>query len=187
MNHRADQINALKRFKEAYYYLQFHWDRGGRNLNDLDAISRYPFHRSFDELDVVGWVNDMIYEMRSYERVNETGLSAADIHNLKKILHEKRDDIGCVSVHTVYDLFDKLKYLEYNKNIIEFHQMLVDAMPDLPNSTPEEQKAFDEAWEKFYSIPFTISFGGKSVTINNEATIYNGIVDTLKEMIDNCL
>lgn len=187
MNHRADQIDALKRFKEAYYNLSFHWDRGGRSLNDLDAISRYPFHKSLDELDVVGWVNDMIYEMRSYERVNETGLSADDTRNLLKILREKKDDIGCVSVKTVHDLLNKLKYLEYNKGIIEFHQMLVDAMPDLPNNTDEEQKAFDKAWEKFYSTPFTISFGGKSVTIENEATIYNGIVDTLKELIDNCL
>lgn len=187
MNYKADQIDALKKFKESYNNLLLHWDRGGSSLNDLNAIRHYPFHKSLDELDVNGWVDAMVYELRPEKQADEPCLTTEEVHNLMKILREKRDDIGCVSVHTVDELYNSLKCLAYVKSIKDFHSFLDGCMPDLPNDTPAEQKAYDEAWEKFYETQFTIGFGGKMVTIENEATIYNGIMDTLKELIDNCL
>lgn len=184
----SDQTNALKRFKEAWYNLSFYWDRNNSNLDNTEATRKlYPFHKCFDELDIPRWVDATIKELRPTSGFEREEIKIDEVRSLMKILRQNRDYIDCVSVHTVDELYRSLKCLEYNKNIIEFYKMLVDAMPDLPNDTPEQQEAFDDAWEKFYMTDFTISFGDKSVTISNEATVYNGIVDTLKELIDYCL
>lgn len=187
MSHKTDQINALHDFKRAYNRLMFFWDWRGSNMNDLNAIRHYPFHKSLDELDVNSWVDAMVYELQPKKTCEESGLKAIDVHNLMKILREKRDDIGCVSVHTVDDLYNTLKHLEYAKEIREFYSHAINSLPDMPNDTPEEQKAFDEAWDKFYDFKWVISFGGKTIAIDNEATIYNGITDAIKEFIDECL
>lgn len=187
MSYKADQINALKRFKEAYYGLSVMWGHKDNNLNNTDAIKHYPFHKSFDELDVPGWVDVTINELRA--ETDNTGpyLPAEHIYNMLKIIREKKDDIGSVSVEDVEKLYTSLKCLAYANEVKNFYNFLEKSMPDLPNDTPENQDAFDEAWDKFYSTKFTIGFGGKFITIENEATIYNGILDTLKELIDYCL
>lgn len=190
MNNVSEQIEALNGFKQAYIRLQFMWDgRGkGTNLNDTDAVRDYPFHKSFDELNVRNWVDRTVAELRSSVVMrNEKGLSSTEINSISRIISKFNEEIDFLSVKEVENLQQSLKYLAYNKDIEEFYQHLLDSMPDMPNSTVEEQEAFDEAWEEFYETPFIISFGGRTVKINNEATIYQGIVDTLKEMIDNCL
>lgn len=187
MSARTDQIAALKQFKNAYVNLINMWVREGYSLNDLNAVGQYPFHRSLDELPVIDWVNNSIRELNHMtDYVNRsTAISHNDALNLLKILREKRDDIGCVSTSVVDGLYERLKYVEYNATIIDFYKMLDKALPDLPSETPEEQTAYDEAWDKFYRTPFTISFGDKSVKIENDAIIYNGILDTLKEVVEN--
>lgn len=189
MSSKADQINALKRFKEAYYHLSIMWERKDSDLNNVDAIRQYPFDKSFDELDVPGWVNAMIDELRPIEAAKyATGeLSTKDINMLSMIVKRFSDEIDFLTEEEVNHLETTLRCTKEVNEIKSFYNHLVDAMPDGPNGTSEEQAAFDKAWEKFYETPFTISFGGKSVTIANEATIYNGIVDTLKDLIDNCL
>lgn len=187
MSNKADQINALKRFRDAYKNLLFYWDRPGSSLNDTNALIHYPFEKSFDEIDIPHWTNITINELeRNIERAPEL-LKASDIRTILKIINEKKDDIGCISTPELNNLRRSLKSAEYVLNIKDFYQYLYTAMPDLPNETQEEQDKYDIEWEKFYCTPFTITFGHKSVTIENEATIYNGILDTLNELIENCL
>lgn len=189
MSSKADQINALKRFKEAYYGLSVMWNRNNSNLNDTDAVRHYPFHKSFDELDIPGWVDATVTELRPVENQKyDTGdLSVKDISMLSRAMIRLADDISFLTEEEVTHLIVTLQCAERNMKIREFYNHLIDAMPDMPNDTPEQQEAFDDAWEKFYETPFKITFGSKSVVISNEATIYNGIVDTLKELIDYCL
>lgn len=190
MTSKADQINALKRFKTAYYALSVAWDRKDSNLNDVDAIRHYPFDKSFDELNVPGWVDAMINELAPVKvhTVYESGdLTEKELRMLSMIVRRFSDEIDFLTEEEVNHLITTLRCTREAREVKDFHNYLIEAMPDGPNSTPEEQEAFDEAWEKFYETPFTISFGGKSVTIANDATIYNGILDTLKELIDYCL
>jgi hypothetical protein len=189
MSIRADQINALKRFKEAYYGLSCVWERKESNLNDTDAVRYYPFHKSFDELNIPGWVDATINELRPIENAKyDTGdLSEKDLCMLSMIVKRFYDEIDFLSEEEVKHLSNMLKYAEKSCEIKNFYNHLIDSMPDMPNETHEQQAAFDKAWEKFYETDFIISFGDRGVVIANEATIYNGIVDTLKELIDNCL
>lgn len=192
MNTVSEQINALIAFKRAYNQLLFHWDgkpyreADGINLNDTKAIDLYPFHRSFDELDVVDWCMRTVEELKKHVVPrDEPGLDKKDVDKLERIIYNLKEEIGFLSVEDVEHLEQTLKNLAYVKAIKAFHKHLLDSMPNLPNDTPED--TYDLAWQKFYETPFTISFGDKTVTIQNEATIWQGIVDALEEMIDYCL
>lgn len=183
------QIRVLENFRNAYRQLMYSWDEYGRNLNDTDAIEEYPFHKSFDELEVCRWVNRTIRELKDRETYNDhSGVGAKEIDlmlSLIKSLHV--DDVKVLTVEEFNHLEVALMCAKYVQDIRDFYNHLMDAMPDAPNNTPEEQEAFDKEWERFYETPWIISFGGRSVRIENEATIYNGITDTLKNLIDDCL
>lgn len=62
---RTELIEALREFSNAYNRLLTVWtDTTLFDLNRLVAIKFYPFHKSFDELDVNGWVDDTIMELQ---------------------------------------------------------------------------------------------------------------------------
>lgn len=75
----------------------------------------------------------------------------------------------------------------YAARIKQFKRMVDRALPDMPNDTEVRQQALNNAMDDFYDKSWTITFNGMSVTIENDATIYNGMLDTLNEIIDYCL
>lgn len=193
MNTVSEQINALISFKRAYNHLMFCWDGKryrdddtGVNLNDTEALDLYPFHRSFDELNVNQWTERTIDELKKrVERKDEPALSTKDVATLEIIMKQSEKDLRFLSTEEIEHLQQTIRCLLYTKEIKEFHKHLLDSMPNLPSDTPDD--TYDMAWEKFYETDFVISFGDRSVVIKNEATVWQGIVDTLEEMIDYCL
>ena len=186
-NYNNDMIAAINKFKEAYDEMNACWHniintKTGEviSLNDLKAIQHYPFDKSFDEYSPMlhHWAIDTIEELSS-GKSGRSPIDSDDIHNILKILYEKRADIGSVSVHTVDALFDTLKSVEYCERVKEFYDWLINSMPW--NDAPEEE------WDKWYSQKVMIMYGDKSITLENEATIYNYIVDMLRFYIDHCL
>ena len=98
-------------------------------------------------------------------------------------------EIHCkqLSIEEIEDLQRTVNAELYVRRVKDFKNHIGKAMPDMPNSTPEQQAALEAAFEKFYNTDWTISFGDKSVVIHNEATVYNYIHDMLTELIDSCL
>lgn len=184
-----NQIRVLENFRNAYRQLLYSWNEYGSNLNETNAIKSYPFDKSFDELEVCEWVNRTINELKQREARNDhIGIGSKEVDLMLTILKNLRvDDFRCLTIEEINHLEISLKSAKYNQDIRNFYNYIMDAMPDGPNSTPEEQEALDKEWERFYETPWIISFGGRSVRIENEATIYDGITDTLKDLIDNCL
>jgi tRNA A37 threonylcarbamoyladenosine biosynthesis protein TsaE len=57
----AEMITALTNFRDAYRKLLDAWEL--YDLNDTEAIQKYPFEKSFDELTIVEWCNETINEI----------------------------------------------------------------------------------------------------------------------------
>ncbi len=54
-------IKALKNLKRAYYEVLEAWEE--TDLNETKSISKYPFERSFNELNLVEWIEETIKEL----------------------------------------------------------------------------------------------------------------------------
>ena len=96
-----------------------------------------------------------------------------------KLINEIKDDCHCLSVKDVDDLQRTIQCELYCQQIKSFRDHVDNAMPEAEGS--------ENDWDEFYDLDWTIMFGGKAVTIHNEATVYNGILDMLKDFVDNCL
>lgn len=55
-------IEALKTFQVAHREISKLWDKGV-DLNELESVEQYPFHVSFDDLDIADWVQESIDEL----------------------------------------------------------------------------------------------------------------------------
>ena len=65
MPRKEEMLVALFRFKDAYNDLLEEIQRiDSCDLNELDAISKYPFDKSFDELEVAEWVDATMKELQ---------------------------------------------------------------------------------------------------------------------------
>lgn len=114
-------------------------------------------------------------------------MNEKQLMNLQQLLKAAERDCGCLTVEEVDDLRIAVESELYVTRIKDFKCMLDAALPNMPNDTPERQAVYDEAMDDFYSTQWTIRFGYRSVTIDNDATVYNGICDMLTDLIDNCL
>lgn len=68
------------------------------------------------------------------------------------------------------------------QQLINFKQHLDDSVPTGPTNTPEQQAIFDAAYDRFDNMSWRISFGPKSVTIDNSIAVYDsiyGLIDAL--------
>lgn len=54
-------IKALKNLKRAYYEVLEAWEE--TDLNETKSIRKYPFERSFNELDLIEWIEETIKEL----------------------------------------------------------------------------------------------------------------------------
>lgn len=59
---RAEIMTAFENFKCSYMELVKVWDKNRLKINSI-LVTEYPFDQSFDELEVVQWCNDIIYEI----------------------------------------------------------------------------------------------------------------------------
>jgi len=60
MNNK-ETIKALQNFRKAYFDLLEAWntEEGSKILNSDISTEYYPFRESFDELDVVNWIDNI--------------------------------------------------------------------------------------------------------------------------------
>lgn len=61
-------VEALKNLKRAYYEVLEAWETE-IDLNDTESIEKYPFTESFDELDLVEWIEATIEELEGGEKM----------------------------------------------------------------------------------------------------------------------
>lgn len=64
IDNRQEMIDALNRFCEAYHNLLDVWAGSDCDLNELKSIDKYPFDKSFDELDIDPWIDATIKELQ---------------------------------------------------------------------------------------------------------------------------
>lgn len=57
-------IKALEEFKDAYHTLLLTW-YSSDILNHTESLDKYPFAKSFDELEVIEWVEATVEEIRT--------------------------------------------------------------------------------------------------------------------------
>lgn len=67
--HIQPTIRALQDFKDAYFKLLYIW-YSNDILDHTESLGLYPFHRSFDELNVAEWVDATIEEIRDLVSLN---------------------------------------------------------------------------------------------------------------------
>ena len=106
-------------------------------------------------------------------------MTERQLMNMQQLLKAAETDCGCLTIEEVADLQRTVKNELYALRIKDFRQFLDDVLPDNDSS--------DEDWDKFYDSDWSISFGGKTVTIHNGAVVYNSMCDALDECIDECL
>ena len=116
-------------------------------------------------------------------------MTERQLMNVQQPLKAAEIDCDCLTIEEVADLqrtVEKracaLRTVEkraYALRIKNFRQFLDDVLPNNDSS--------DEDWDKFYDSDWSISFGGKTVTIHNGAAVYNSMCDVLDECIDECL
>lgn len=62
----AEMIKALENFRDAYKQLLDAWEL--IDLNNTEAIQKYPFEKSFDELvTIIEWCDATISELKQRE------------------------------------------------------------------------------------------------------------------------
>ena len=54
-------VKALNKLKESYYEVLEAWEE--TDLNETKSISKYPFESSFNELNLVEWIEETIKEL----------------------------------------------------------------------------------------------------------------------------
>lgn len=59
MNNKEITIKALNNFKQAYFDLLTVWNNDDSILNSDISLEKYPFNKSFDELDIMEWVDSI--------------------------------------------------------------------------------------------------------------------------------
>lgn len=116
------------------------------------------------------------------------GMDQRQLFNLKQLIRAARRGDGGLTMEEIEDLQQAVNTELYAQRIKDFKQYVDKSIPyDMPNATPAQQADFEHAMEKFYNMEWVICFGTAQVIINNEATIYNGMLDVLSELIDYCL
>lgn len=103
---------------------------------------------------------------------------------IKQLLNAAETDCHFLSIEEIEYLQQTVETNLYEQRIKDFKEHLEKAMPYGPNDTPEQQAALDAAFEKFYCVDWRISFGTKSVTLHNCATVYNNIHDMLADILE---
>ena len=108
-------------------------------------------------------------------------MTEQSLKNLEQLLNQQ--NFGVLSEEEYTDIRFQVKNDLRGCQLKNFVAALKAKLPDGQNSTEEEQAAYDEAFEQFYDTDWHIQFGELNITISNEAIIYNGICDTLQELI----
>lgn len=106
-------------------------------------------------------------------------MTERQLMNMQQLLKAAETDCGCLTTEEVADLQRTVKNELYAQRIKDFRQLLDDVLPP--------QGSSDEEWNKFYSYNWSVSFGGKTVTIRNDAVMYHCMCDALDEYIEDCL
>lgn len=106
-------------------------------------------------------------------------MTERQLMNMQQLLKAAETDCGCLTTEEVADLQRTVKNELYALRIKDFRQLLDDVLPNNDSS--------DEDWDKFYSCDWSVSFGGKTVTIRNDAVMYHCMCDALDEYIEDCL
>lgn len=106
-------------------------------------------------------------------------MTERQLMNMQQLLKAAEIDCGCLTIEEVADLQQTVKNELYAQRIKDFRQLLDDILPNNDSS--------DEDWDKFYSRDWSVSFGGKTVTIRNDAVMYHCMRDALDEYIEDCL
>ena len=115
-------------------------------------------------------------------------MNQKQLFNLKQLIRDARHGDGGLTIEEIDDIQQAVDTELYVQRIKDFKQYVGKSLPyHMPNATPQQQADFAEAIEQFYNKQWVIIFGNKKVVIDNEATIYNGILDALNELIDHCL
>lgn len=105
-------------------------------------------------------------------------MTERQLMNMQQLLRAAEVDSD-LTMEEVKDLQRTVKNELYAQRIKDFRQLLDDVLPNNDSS--------DEDWDKFYSCDWSVSFGGKTVTIRNDAVMYHCMCDALDEYIEDCL
>lgn len=95
---KGAMIAALRDFKKSYQKLNQLWQEDTEfDLNDTEAIDRYPFERSFDELCIIEWCEESIAEIGTSVSEDVTMLNpkCALCNGCKKIQVGSKDLYQC--------------------------------------------------------------------------------------------
>lgn len=106
-------------------------------------------------------------------------LGTDDVEALLDVLEEHKRNTTSISENKLYELKGLLKSKLYVSKLKDFHHHIEKSLP--PYGGPCE----DDEWDKFYNMPWTIAFNGKSIQIENNAGIYNAMLAAVKEQLDD--
>ena len=105
-------------------------------------------------------------------------MTSKDYTNMLRFITRFSDECDWMPEKDLEELKIAIEAERYVKDIKDFYEYLTSALPDANDN---------DAWDKFYRTPFYISFGGRTVRIENEAVIYDGILAALNDLLENCI
>lgn len=102
-------------------------------------------------------------------------MTSKDYTNMLRFITRFSDECDWMSEEGLAELKSTIEAERNIEDVKDFYKYLTDTMPDVNDNN---------AWDKFCRTPFYISFGGRSVRIENEAAIYDGIRTALSDLLE---
>lgn len=96
------------------------------------------------------------------------------LQQLKLLLVVAEREVDYMPVEDIRCLKKIVDAESCKQQVEDFEQYVTDLMPAAADD--------DEAWQQFNDLQWTISIGDKSLTLINQATIYNAISEMLAEL-----
>jgi len=111
-------------------------------------------------------------------------MNEKQLFNLKQLIRDLPAGTGGLTMEELEDVQQAVNNELYAVRIKAFALMLEARMTGVDNNE-DTMEAFYNTMEAFYNTQWTIQFGRHKLVVDNGATIYQGILSTLKDIIDN--
>lgn len=111
-------------------------------------------------------------------------MNQTQLLNLQSLLEEAAANGSSVlAAKDIEGLQTAVGRIKYLADLKAFNSAVQSAMPS--NSEDLSDAEIDEKFQQFYDAEWTITFAGHSITLDNEATVYEAVADMMQQLIED--
>ena len=106
----------------------------------------------------------------------DVSLTVSDIKDILDILQEHSHTTDCVTDDRMRVLKNLFESFERKADLENFQNHIINSMPADDD---------EDEWDEFYQNYWNIRYAGKAIVIENNAGIYNAMLEAIKEQIED--